>query len=120
MIDEEGPLRVNARATLAAVRAARGATSEARALAARVASDPELRHHGAYGLGTAFAQLGDAATARRWLAQAAATGFPCYPWYDRDPLLHPIRNDPQFADFMRDLRRSWENARAKYSSGSPE
>ena len=120
MIDDEGPLPGNARATLAAIRAARGATSEARALAERVASEPDLIHHGAYGLGTVYAQLRDPATALRWLSQAATTGFPCYPWYERDPLLDPIRHDPRFADFMRELRRSWEDARAKYASGSPE
>jgi TolB-like protein/DNA-binding winged helix-turn-helix (wHTH) protein/lipopolysaccharide biosynthesis regulator YciM len=114
MIDEEGPLAVNARATLAALRAARGATSEARALAERAASERDLLHHAAYGLGTAYAQLGEPATALRWLSQGAATGFPCYPWYEHDPLLDPIRDDSRFINFMSELRRSWENARAKY------
>ena len=118
MIDDEGPLPGNARATLAAIRAARGTSSEARALAERVASEPELIHHGAYGLGTAYAQLRDPTTALRWLSQAARTGFPCYPWYERDPLLDPIRDDSRFANFMSDLRRSWEDARAKYAGGS--
>ena len=120
MIDAEGTLPGNARATLAAIRAAGGATSSARTLAERAASDPELRHHGAYGLGTAYAQLGDPTNTLRWLSQAAATGFPCYPWYERDPLLDPIRQDARFADFMRDLRRSWEDARTKYFGGAPE
>jgi hypothetical protein len=71
-------------------------------------------------LGTAYAQLRDSTTALRWLSQAATTGFPCYPWYERDPLLDPIRDDPRFADFMRELRGSWEGARAKYASGSGE
>ena len=117
MIDEQGPLSGNARATLAAMRAARGATSEARALAQLVATEPDLIHHGAYGLGTAYAQLRDPTEALRWLSQAATTGFPCHPWYERDPLLDPIRDDPRFTDFMRELRRSWESARAKYAGG---
>jgi DNA-binding winged helix-turn-helix (wHTH) protein/TolB-like protein len=116
MIEEEGPLPGNARATLAALRASRGATSDARALVARVAAEPDLIHHGAYGLGTAYAQLRDPAAAVRWLSQAATTGFPCYPWFERDPLLDPIRDDSRFVAFMRDLRRSWEDARAKYAS----
>ena len=115
MIDEEGPLPGNARATLAALWAARWATSEARALAERVASEPDLIHHGAYGLGTAYAQLGDPTTALRWLKQAATTGFPCYPWYERDPLLDPIRRDKRFVSFMRELRRTWEDARAEHA-----
>lgn len=90
MMSDEGPVPGNARATLAALLASRGATTEARALAERVMSERDLIHHGAYGLGTAYAQLRDPTTALRWLSQAAATGFACYPWYQRDPLLDPI------------------------------
>jgi eukaryotic-like serine/threonine-protein kinase len=115
MIDDEGPLPGNARASLAAFRAARGAVAEARALADRVTSEPDINHHAAYGLGATYAQLRDPATAVRWLARAAATGFACYPWYERDPLLDPIRTDARFADFMRDLHGSWADARARYS-----
>jgi TolB-like protein/lipopolysaccharide biosynthesis regulator YciM len=118
MMSDEGPVPGNARATLAALLASRGATAEARALAARVRSERDLIHHGAYGLGTAYAQLGDPATALRWLSQAAATGFACYPWYQRDPLLDPIRTDSGFAAFLGELRRSWEDTRAKYAGGS--
>ena len=108
--------RGNARATLAAIRAARGATADARALAERVASEPDLLHHAAYGLGATYAQLGDAPAALRWLSRAATTGFACYPWYDRDPLLDPVRGDARFVAFIDDLRRSWEDARAKYET----
>ena len=45
------PVPGNARATLAAFRAARGATADARALAERVASERDLIHHAAYGWG---------------------------------------------------------------------
>jgi tetratricopeptide (TPR) repeat protein len=117
MVSDEGPVPGNARATLAALRAARGATADARHLAEQVASEPDLLHHAAYGLGTAYAQLRDPPTAVRWLSQAAASGFACYPWFERDPLLDPIREDERFAAFMRELRRSWEDTQAKYSTG---
>lgn len=94
-------------------------SSEARALAERVASERDLIHHGAYGLGTAYPQLREPATAVRWLSQAAATGFSCYPWFERDPLLDPIRKDSRFIGFMRELRHSWEAARAKYVGAPP-
>lgn len=117
MISADGPVAGNARATLAALRAARGATADARHLAEQVASERDLLHHAAYGLGTAYAQLRDPPTALRWLSQAAATGFACYPWFERDPLLDVIRNDARFSAFMGELRRSWEHTRAKYSVG---
>jgi hypothetical protein len=63
MMSDEGPVPGNARATLAALLASRGATAEARVLAERVTSERDLIHHGAYGLGTAYAQLRDPATA---------------------------------------------------------
>jgi hypothetical protein len=62
-----------------------------------------------------LAQLGEPATAVRWLTQATTTGFSCYPWFERDPLLDPIRGDAGFAAFARELRRSWDAARAKYA-----
>ena len=63
----------------------------------------------------AYAQLGDKAKARLWLAQAANSGFPCYPWYRDDPLLDPLRGDPEFERFMADLKQKWEFAKAKYT-----
>jgi TolB-like protein/DNA-binding winged helix-turn-helix (wHTH) protein len=119
MAAEEGPLPNNARATLAAFRAARGEASEARLLASRVAVEPHLNHHAAYGLGAAYAQLGEPATALRWLSQAAATGFSCYPWYRDDPLLDPLRDEPRFVAFIGQLRRSWEFARSHYAVDAP-
>jgi hypothetical protein len=56
----------------------------------------------------------------QWLSRAVTTGFSCYPWFERDPLLDPIRDDARFIAFMRELRRSWENARAKYGTGKQD
>jgi len=35
----------------------------------------------------------------KWLKETAATGFPCYPLFDRDVYLKPIRQAPQFITF---------------------
>jgi hypothetical protein len=53
--------------------------------------------------------------AREWLARAVETGFPCYPWYERDPLLEPVRQDPEGHRFMERLRERWKAARARYA-----
>lgn len=37
-------------------------------------------------------------------------------WFERDPLLDPIRQDSRVIAFMRELRSSWENTRAKYGT----
>jgi hypothetical protein len=68
-------------------------------------------------VGATYAQLGERDNAMRWLEQAARTGLPCYPWYERDPLLDPLRSNAEFHRFLGDMRRSWEALKAKYPAG---
>jgi eukaryotic-like serine/threonine-protein kinase len=103
------------KAILASFLAARGARAQAKAILRDITSDAETFHHASYNIGVAYAQLGDRAKARLWLARAANTGFPCYPWYDRDPLLKPLRGDPEFQRFMEGLKLDWEAAKKKYA-----
>jgi hypothetical protein len=61
----------------------------------------------AYGIGVAYAQLGDFTESARWLRVAADTGFPCLTWFERDPLLVPARRQAMFTDvlsYVRDRR----------------
>jgi tetratricopeptide (TPR) repeat protein len=62
-------------------------------------------HHAAYFAACAFARMRNAEEAVRWLTDAAATGFPCYALFTRDPHLDPIRHDPRFQTFMADMRK---------------
>jgi hypothetical protein len=59
-------------------------------------------------LGPARAQLGEADEALRWLHTAAATGFACLPWFERDPLLDPLRRHPRFAELLEHVRAQRE------------
>ena len=70
-----------------------------------------MDHHVAYSLGVAFAQLGDSSKSLEWLQQAADTGFPSVPWYARDPLLQPVREDARFAGLMARLREAQNGQR---------
>jgi DNA-binding winged helix-turn-helix (wHTH) protein/tetratricopeptide (TPR) repeat protein len=97
-------------AALAGVLAARGD-----AAAARLRLDGVLRrqyrdHHVAYSLGAAYAQLGDVEASGRWLRIAADTGFPCVPWFERDPLLESLRARPEFAALMAYVRARRESS----------
>jgi hypothetical protein len=49
-------------------------------------------------------QLGEPAASVLWLQRAADTGFPCYPWFERDTLLEPVRHDPGFVRLLNRLR----------------
>jgi DNA-binding winged helix-turn-helix (wHTH) protein/tetratricopeptide (TPR) repeat protein len=101
--------------TLASVLAAQGNTAGARALIAQVAGLDYRDHHVAYGFGTAYAQLGDVSAAIGWLRIAADTGFPCLPFFERDPLLEPLRRRPEFADLVGYVRARRDSALANVS-----
>ncbi len=105
-----------ARSALASFLAARGERSRAEALIDTVVASGYMDHHVAFSIGAAFAQLGRLGDARTWLGRAVDTGFPCYPWFERDPLLQPIRKDSGSAGFLKGLKETWEGARSKYTN----
>ena len=96
--------------------AARGQRHEAEQLLSSVTARELKSHHLDYAVGETYAQLGNQAQALRWLRRAADTGFVCYPWYARDPLLKPLRVDPAFERFEQELRKSWEAAKIRFGS----
>jgi tetratricopeptide (TPR) repeat protein len=102
---------VRAQAALASVEAAVGMRKEARARIAEVLRSSDMDHHVAYSLGAALAQLGDAKASLTWLERAADTGFPCYPWFEQDTLLEPMRRQPGFVRLLGRLREAHEHAR---------
>ena len=95
-----------AQASLASIEAASGLRDAARTRAAVVKGGPYMDHHVAYSLGATFAQLGDHDAGIDWLRRAAQTGFTCPSWYERDPLLNPIRRHPGFVKLLAELRAS--------------
>jgi tetratricopeptide (TPR) repeat protein len=102
---------VRAQASLASIEAAAGLRNEARARATAIARGSYMDHHVAYSLGATFAQLGDAAATVAWLQRAADSGFPCFPWFERDSLLDPMRRNPAVARLFERLRVAHEQAR---------
>jgi serine/threonine-protein kinase len=106
-----------AQATLASFLAAGGDAPGARRLIDGVIAGSYMDHHVAYSLGVAFAQLDMPKDALKWLGDAKKGGFPCYPWFERDPLLTRLKVEPAFRVFLDDLRRDWETTRDLYASG---
>ena len=103
-----------ATAILSSFLAARGERSRANELIKAVESGAYMDHHVAYSLGVAYAQLGQPQQAVAWLRKSTDNGFPCYPWYERDPLLDPLRHDAGFERFMAELKSNFETAKARY------
>jgi TolB-like protein len=105
-----------AQATLASFLAARGEVAKARELIGIVTSASYQEHHIAYALGAAYAQLGMPDEALQRLTEARATGFRCYPWFERDPLLAPLKDNPKFRAFLEDFRQWWQTTKAAYET----
>lgn len=105
--------QARAHAALASILGATHRVAETQALADRTASG-YIDHHVAYSLGVAYGQLGDHAKAVQWLTRAVETGFPCYPFFQTDPLLEPVRGDAAFRALVDDLRRRHERWGRKY------
>lgn len=103
-----------AKTTLAAFLAHRGEKEEAKKMLDESVTSPLLDHHALYSTGVAYAQIGDHQQAVSWLKKATEEGFPCYPWFQKDPLLNPIRSDGAFQQLMSNLLRTYQQSRAKY------
>ena len=99
---------VRAQASLASIEAALGMKKEARARVDQIVRGPYMDHHVAYSIGAALAQLGDLDGGFKWLQQAADSGFPCSVWFDRDPLLTPMREHTDFMKLLVRMRETYE------------
>ena len=108
---------VRSQAALAGVDAAAGDKAAARARIVAIERGPYMDHHVAASLAAAWAQLGDPQASVRWMERAAASGFACYPWFARDPLLDPVRNDPAVIQLLERLRREHDREAARYAAG---
>lgn len=65
-------------------------------------------HHAAYIIACAYAVLNKPEEAVRFLQTAAEDGYPCYPLFERDANLDPIRQNPKFQSFLSAQKRQWE------------
>ena len=73
---------------------------------------------GIYKIGQAYAALGDKSSALRMLRQSIEGGFFPSPYFETDPLLAPIRHEPEFTTLMDQARRRHEDFKAKFFGAS--
>jgi TolB-like protein len=71
-------------------------------------------HHAQYDIACIYAQLGDRDEALRWLADAAHNGFPCYGFFEIDPLLESVRGEARFHELKQELRAECDGYRRLY------
>jgi hypothetical protein len=71
-------------------------------------------HHAQYDLACIHALLGEGAEAAAMLLASAGNGFPCVPFFERDPLLEKIRGGEAYRRLISDLRPEHEAYRRLY------
>jgi len=76
--------------------------------ALRTGQDLGHFHHITYNVAVAYALMNETDLAMEWLQETADDGFPCYPWFERDPCLRNLRSDPRFETLVSSLRaKEW-------------
>jgi serine/threonine-protein kinase len=73
-------------------------------------------HHNAYEIARVYALASKSKEAIRWLREAAETGLPCYPLFERDPYLNRIRQAPDFIQFMSEMKAQVEKYKREFAS----
>jgi eukaryotic-like serine/threonine-protein kinase len=72
-------------------------------------------HHAAYDIACIYALKGRSGEAVKWLREAAGTGFPNYPLFERDVYLNRIRQTPEFAQFMTEMKAQFERYKREFA-----
>jgi len=64
-------------------------------------------HHAVCYIASARAIMRETDAAIDLVAAASDDGFPCYPWFRRDPCLESIQSHPRFTALMNELEQRW-------------
>ena len=75
-------------------------------------------HHLANDVADIYARLNRPEEAMTWLGETVSTGFPCYPYFERDRALDPIRKHPRFIAFMEKLKLQWDYFKSAYGTNT--
>ena len=73
-------------------------------------------HHATYDIACIHALLGNSTESVKWLRETAATGFPSYPLFERDRYLDPIRQSPEFLQFIREIKEQNERIKSEFAN----
>jgi len=71
-------------------------------------------HHATYDVACVYALAGKSEESVKWLRETAATGFPSYPLFEREPFLNRIRQTPEFVQFMAEMKTQFERYRREF------
>jgi adenylate cyclase len=115
MIDDalaQNPNNAVARGSLVLLLAKEGKHTKAAAMVAPVSESQRMNrnfHHSTYNRACIYALAGKANVAVEWLRDTVKAGMPNYPAFSRDRCFDPIRQSPQFIQFMAELEPVWKD-----------
>jgi serine/threonine protein kinase len=92
----------------------RSAQERVPGILAKIQLNDQNRHHSTYDAACVYALAGNSSEAVRWLKETAATGFPNYPLFARDPYLDRIRHSAEFVQFIADQKAQGEKYRQEF------
>jgi TolB-like protein/class 3 adenylate cyclase/Tfp pilus assembly protein PilF len=69
-------------------------------------------HHTTHAIASACALMDEPDLAMKWLDYTAENGYPDLTWFERDPILAKLRDDPRFIEFLDKLRPRFERLKA--------
>ncbi|HVF30778.1 MAG TPA: winged helix-turn-helix domain-containing protein [Pyrinomonadaceae bacterium] len=104
---DEGGSFTSVKAVILAKKGRTGEAEDAAKHATAIGSGFGHFHHTAHNIAAAYAAMGKIETAVSWLEKAADDGFPNLTYFEIDPNLDPIRESPEFIEFLRKLRPQW-------------
>jgi tetratricopeptide (TPR) repeat protein len=64
-------------------------------------------HHTYYQIACVYAVLGETDKAMAWLERSVDTGFACWPFFQIDPHLESLREEPQFKRLVSELEQEY-------------
>jgi DNA-binding winged helix-turn-helix (wHTH) protein/tetratricopeptide (TPR) repeat protein len=70
-------------------------------------------HHTYYQIANVYAVLGETDKAMVWLERSADTGFACWPFFQLDPHLESLRQEPKFTRLLASLEREFSALKIK-------
>ena len=68
-----------------------------------------------YKLAEAYSARGDKSSALRVLRRSVEDGVFCCPYFTRDPLLDPLRCEPEFSELLHNARHRHEEFQHKFA-----
>jgi tetratricopeptide (TPR) repeat protein len=105
--DREGSDFASIEAIFHALAGEREAAEDRIAAEIAVSKDLGHYHHAECYIASARAIMGERDAAIEGIARASEDGFPCYPWFERDPCLESIKDDHRFKKLVAELRAKW-------------